>query len=224
MTLFRVLSEILFPPSCASCGEVGREPFCRPCAWALQRSAMPCLAGVTQVASLYIYGGPAEDAVHALKYRDRPDLGRVLGRLMQVELVRRGWKNAIDVAVPIPTSVHRLRARGYNPSRELCRGLDMPVVAQALVQMADRPQVGLDRRGRLDNSRMGPGPKGSRVAGRRVVLVDDVITTGATMETAAAVLRGLGVREIFGLSFARAAPPEGFATFSEVFVPTETEA
>lgn len=193
------LLEAVFPPACAACPDVGREPFCRICAEALVPAEPVEVEGAEAAAAIWTYGGPVADAVRALKYEGRWALGRPLGAAMAEALAA---LPPVDVAVPVPLSRPRLVSRGYNQARELCRGLPLPVRARALVRRPAHEQVGLGRTARRANlaRAMGPGPQS--VAGARVLLVDDVITTGATAEAATAALLAVGAKAVVVLALA----------------------
>lgn len=195
------LLESLFPPSCAACGAVGREPFCRICFEALE----PCdefeLPGIDQSHALFAYGGPVALALHALKYQARPDVGRALAPLL-AEAV---GQLEVDVVLPIPLSKARLQARGYNQAVELVRGLPA-VDYQCLHRTIDTvPQVGLSREARHRNvTDAFSVARGADVGGQAILLVDDVITTGATIQSAAACLYVAGAGSIRAMAVARA--------------------
>jgi predicted amidophosphoribosyltransferase len=200
----RSFLEVVFPPVCAACGVPGREPFCELCKEALEPAPPFEIPGADQAGALWLHGGPAALAVQHLKFHDHPELGRPLGEAMQVVLPEFG---PIDLAVPVPCSPGRLRDRGYNQARELLRGLGLPVKVRALSRTKEvPPQVGLDRAGRLENlvGAIGLGPEAQALAGRRVLLVDDVITTGATAQAAAAALRAGGAGAVLVLALTRA--------------------
>ena len=115
-----------------------------------------------------------------------------------------------DVIVPVPLHSHRLRERGYNQAallaREMARQCGLLLDEQTLVrQRATAPQVELDVRQRKENVRGAFSTRCNALIGRNVLLVDDVCTTGATLEACAQVLREAGAREIRALTAARAA-------------------
>ncbi len=201
--LGRGLLETIFPPLCASCPDMGREPFCRLCAEALEPADSFEIEGATASRALLAYGGPAALAVQALKYQDRPELGPGLGKSMAL-LLRE--LPAVEVAVPVPLSSARLTERGYNQARELCRGLPLNVLPQALIRRPGMtPQVGLDREARISNLLKAFSAGLQSVEGLRVLLVDDVVTTGATAQACAQALRDAGASEVVVLSLCRAA-------------------
>lgn len=199
----RAALEVLFPPQCAGCPEVGREPFCRLCAEALVDAAPFEIPGAAAAAAAFAYGGPVAEAVQRLKYQGEWALGRALGEAMAARLP---WP--VDVVVPVPLARDRLVARGYNQARELARGFARPAVVDALARAPGAPQVGLSRAARLDNVRaaLSPGPGRERVRDRRVLLLDDVVTTGATAEAATAALTSAGARAVFVYALAYAEP------------------
>lgn len=152
--------------------------------------------------------GPARSLIHHLKYGDRPDYARVLGTWM----ARVGGELLADadVIVPIPLHPRRLWQRRYNQaallSQSIGRSGDKRVDFGTLSRVkATRSQVGMSRSERADNVQGafrivedGPG-----ICGLRVVLVDDVLTTGATANAASRVLLRGGARSVDVLVFAR---------------------
>jgi ComF family protein len=158
-----------------------------------------------------LFDGKARDLVHDLKYNDRPDLGRFMGRLMA--RAGRDVLPGADLLVPVPLHPHRLLQRRFNQSQILAAGIarvtGLPVDALSLERVkATAAQVGLTGEQRRDNLqgafKVKPTAK-ALLAGRAVVLVDDVLTTGATVEAATRALRRVGVRSVDVLTFARVA-------------------
>ena len=151
--------------------------------------------------------------VHLLKYERRHTLAVRLGDLM------RQYGTAVladaDYVVPVPLHARRRRARGFNQAAELAAQLDLPVVHALRRTVATRPQTALPAAHRRRNvagvfapaRAIGWRPAASRIRGARVVVVDDVVTTGATVESCARVLRQLGAREVRVLTLARVARP-----------------
>lgn len=191
------LLQALFPPPCAACEEVGREPFCRLCTEALLPAMPVQIEGAEAAVAMWAYGGPAARAIQNLKYNGQWALGRSLGAGMAHQL---DALPTMDVVAPVPLSKSRLVMRGYNQARELARGLPLPILPQALVRAPGQPQVGLSREERRANLEqvMGPGPQS--VQGLRVLLVDDVITTGATAEAAIVALKAAGAMSVHVLA------------------------
>jgi predicted amidophosphoribosyltransferase len=117
------------------------------------------------------------------------------------------------VLVPVPAHPARRRREGFNQAAELARAVgraaELPVLDVLRRDRASRPQVGLERRARLANAPHSVSIRGG-FCGRRpaiapvVVLVDDVYTTGATLDACARALRGAGAREAVAVTFARA--------------------
>ncbi|MGE7369733.1 ComF family protein [Neorhizobium sp. NPDC001467] len=157
-----------------------------------------------------IHDGVARKLVHGLKYRDRTELAIMMASWMQ----RAGGDHLLrcDGIVPVPLHWTRFASRKFNQSAELARHLsrlcDRPLLASTLkrVKRTSR-QVGLSAKGRKDNVRAAfaivPGHE-SDVFGKRLVLVDDVHTTGATVSAASALLKRAGATEVTVLTFALA--------------------
>jgi ComF family protein len=155
------------------------------------------------------YDDIAKKLVHSLKYGDRLDLAPMMGRWMAT--AGRNLVAEADAIVPVPLHWRRQWARRFNQSALLgeiiAKASGRPVVYGALKRVKATPQqVGLDKSGRAQNVqgafRVPPGGK-AEVAGRRLVLVDDVLTSGATVDACArALLRG-GAAAVDVLVFAR---------------------
>ena len=147
--------------------------------------------------------------MHELKYRSRRRAADRISEAMLDDLRVRGVLAGAAVLVPVPLHPRRRRARGFNQSellaRELGRRAGIAVAAAALVRRQDTPpQTGLSAAARRANVRGAFAVRHrSQVSGRAVVLVDDVLTTGATAAACAQALRAAGAREVRLLTAAR---------------------
>lgn len=160
--------------------------------------------------SVALHDGIAKALVHGLKYRDRTDLAAMMAAWM----VRAGdgAVEASDAVIAVPLHAFRLWGRRFNQSAELARAIarlsDRPFLATALIRTRrTAQQVGLGATAREDNVRGAFAvTEAGRAAlfGKRVVLVDDVYTTGATVSSATRALKKAGVAEVTVLTFARA--------------------
>ncbi|HEY8039873.1 MAG TPA: ComF family protein [Polyangiaceae bacterium] len=195
-----ILGGLLAPPCCAACdAPVGRlAAFCATCASTIERP--PELDGDATAA--FVYGGAVARAIIRLKYERRPDLARPLGDLLWRALEPRRPDLREVVIVPVPLHAARLAERGFNQSalvaRRIARQLGASLAPLALARARDTPrQAILDREARLANV---AGAFRARqpqlVRDRRVLLVDDVRTTGATLEACARTLLEAGARAV----------------------------
>ena len=151
----------------------------------------------------------ARTLVHALKYGDRLDLAPMMGRWMAT--AGRSLTAEADAIIPVPLHWRRYWARRFNQSALLAEAIakasQVPLVLGALRRVKATPQqVGLSQSARALNVqgafRVSPSGKAA-VAGRRLILVDDVITTGATVDACARALLRAGAAEVNVLTFAR---------------------
>jgi len=152
------------------------------------------------------YDGPAADAIHLFKYQRRRALARPLSRLLSPCLEEVG---AVDGVVPVPLHPDRLREREFNQAlalaQALCRQTGWPLWWDQLERTRPTtPQVGLDAAGRRRNVRGAfVVARPARVEGRCVALVDDVLTTGSTVNECARALKAAGASRVVVLAVAR---------------------
>jgi ComF family protein len=223
---------VVFPQACPAChrslDRPTRGPLCGDCWLRLPRHPQPacacggsaspagacgrCRRGLSAFAagaSLGPFEGPLRTAIHELKYGgQRRVAARLAEAALQDETVRALVATAA-VLVPVPLHPRRRRERGFNQSellaREIGRRTGTPVAPAALVRRADtRPQTGLSAAARRANVKGAFAVRQRvRVAGRCVVLVDDVYTTGATARACARALREAGASDVRLLTMAR---------------------
>lgn len=161
------------------------------------------------------YEGALREILHAFKYEGRRVLVGPLAAMMRA--AGAGILGDADATIPVPLHPWRRMRRGFNQADALARGLGLPVLRALWRVRVTASQTGLHAAARRRNVRhaFGLSPFLSRerrlrlLEGRIVVLVDDVRTTGATLEACAAVLKDAGAREVRALTVARAAPPIG---------------
>jgi ComF family protein len=192
--------DLVEPPFCPHCGRPGpRGHLCPLC----QRDPLR-IDGVRSVA---YFDGTLREAIHHLKYYNKQDLAVPLGKLMGDY-----WEKSplpAEIIVPVPLHQDRLRERGYNQAvllaRELGKKIGLPVLQNSLVRVrATRPQVDLNAQERKENVSDAFRCSNVELKGERVLLVDDVCTTGATLEACSIALRQVGVRSVWALTLAMA--------------------
>lgn len=166
------------------------------------------MRALTRLRSAAAYEGPIEQAVQRFKYQGWRRLAGPLALLIAERLVIEGVAAPWAVAVPLHGS--RFKQRGFNQAElladEVRRRLALGRPPGELVRTrATPPQVGHDRRWRLDNVRGAFEWRGAPLAAQSILLIDDVATTGATLEACAAALRAGGSGPVIGVSVARVA-------------------
>lgn len=188
MTVFPLSSP--FTTRCAGCNELG-PTLCRRCRFVLASAATQVTPD--GVLAALPFDGVARQVLHGLKYRNRRGVARQLARLM----VRRLRVEAVDVVTWAPTSGTRARARGYDQSELLARAVAREIgvpCRRLLYRTHGEQQTGHSRAERLHGVSFRSRPLGrSSRHPMRVLLIDDVVTTGATLSAARAALESAGV-------------------------------
>ncbi len=211
--------NLVFPRLCVHCGrkdallcqicidestQVGRD-VCRICAKPLDKAGT-CGGCLSETAFLdrlygsYLYETPVGSAVKAFKFDDIRALGEPLAQLFDVNAMSR---SKIDFIAPIPMHKSRVRSRGYNQSeilaRKLAQKMDIDFSDELLGRIRPTPPQSVQptaqaRRSALSGAFELNSDSTGRISGMRILLVDDVFTTGSTVEAAAAILKTAGAK------------------------------
>lgn len=221
------LLDLIFPPRCGGCGKRGVW-FCSSCEQILSLpSYLPCLVcgrpaiqGFThfkcqkrvypeRLLPAYRYEGRWRKAILRLKYKGEKVLASDLSSLAWNSWQAQGLTIVPrTVLIPVPLHPVRERQRGFNQSYLLAKGLSeiatIPLVSLGLRRVRKTaPQVGLTRKGRLENLKgVFKCPRPELVSGKEILLIDDVVTTGATLLEAGRVLKKAGADKVTALALA----------------------
>ncbi len=219
----RSLLNVLFPPRCVICRREG-EWFCAACCARVELVLPPicercgrplhgercafCLESPLEIDGLRavaFFDGVMREAIHCFKYQRRTELVLQFGSMLSSYLTAQPI--GVDLVVPVPLHSERERWRGYNQALLLARETALHQKLALWYNVLERtratpPQVGLDAKARRANVRDAFMAR-EEVAGARILLIDDVCTTGATMNSCAIALKRRGAKAVWGLALAR---------------------
>ncbi len=205
MTRFDDLISLFYPRLCAGCNTAlvkGEEVLCLHCLADLPRTNYHLLAenpvfqlfigraNITLASSFCRFdkGGRLQHLLHQLKYKGNCEVGKKMGVLFGYDLIQSSSYQEIDAIIPVPLHPKKEKKRGYNQSAEICKGLadsmNRPVISGNLVREVHTSTQ--TRKGRFERWENVSGifivKNEALLAGKHLLLVDDVVTTGATLE------------------------------------------
>ncbi len=232
--IFWASMDLLYPPICGGCAQKGAR-WCKNCSNAVKLISQPLckICGLPQqkdeicpackrnppfyngLRSWAIFEGPVRQALHRMKYKQDLGLGDALAAEMLDFLRDLNWN--IDIVIPVPLGKQRLRERGYNQAGLFARPLALANAWRYLPRSLKRiketkSQVGLSASERQQNVFGAFLAEREKIFGKTVLVVDDVSTTGATLNSCAEALKKSGAKAVYALSVARALPKHGFRT------------
>jgi len=214
----KALLDVLLPPACPGCGREGAA-ICSSCLPHLARRrevpagatlglAVAQPAGLVQLEWCCAYSGPARASLHALKYDGELRLVEPLAEQMAARWQRAGVGG--DVLVPVPVHAAKLKQRGFDQAELLARAvgrvLKLPVATVLERAAKTAAQHALGRRARAANvggAFLVSAHNRAQISGRWILLIDDVVTTGATFAGCAQALYDAGASAVSGLALAR---------------------
>lgn len=209
---FDFLLDLIFPRFCVGCGKMGKY-FCQNCVKTIRfyseniSSKYHCPENLDGIFVLAHYDGIIRKAIREVKYRGKYAIFSEIAPLIKSQFV-------FDYIVPVPLSKKRLQNRGFNQAEKLAGYLKFSPVLNCLKRTRDTiPQFDLTRKQRLENVRDAfdlisnfkvPWPdQGGQISNSSVCLVDDVATTGATLNECAKVLKNSGATKVYAICIAR---------------------
>lgn len=214
MGLLHVLLDLLYPPKCPFCGQVlerGEAGMCALCQGDLPWTDGPGgpMAGCDACLSPLWYRDGVREGVHRYKFNGGAAHAALFGELMAQCLSDR-WDGGVDLVTWAPLHPKRKKQRGYDQAELLARrvgelcGLPVESTLEKVRSTAVQSQAGEDAARRANVQGAYRALDGLDLTGKRVVLIDDVATSGATLSQCAAALRKAGADRVVGLTFARA--------------------
>ena len=217
--------DLVYPPKCCNCGRIGyhfcpecwseihtiKDPICRVCGIPLMKNSI-CLncktepLAVDSIRSFGIYTGSLRQAIQRIKYSRDYSLAVMFIEPLLELVNQQNW--TIDIIIPVPLSAKRKRTRGYNQAswlaKPFAKSLMKPFSPEGLVRVKEtKSQVGLSFKERKINVAGAFSANSDIVNSRNILLVDDVITTGATLQACAVSLKKAGAVKVYGITIAR---------------------
>jgi competence protein ComFC len=216
----------LYPPTCASCEQKGsrwcipcqdrveliQTPVCPRCGQSQPKAELCRQCRIhpptfTAARSWAAFRGPVRQALHRLKYKGDIAMGDILAQPLVTFMEKLDWK--VELVVPVPLGVARFAERGYNQAaliaRPIALALRLPYQPKALEKVREtRSQVDLNVAERKQNVAGAFQAHAVWVGGSSVLVIDDVTTSGSTLDACAAALFAAGAKQVYGLTLARA--------------------
>jgi competence protein ComFC len=198
--------DLLFPPRCVGCGRVDAV-WCDTCQDKLDQTAFPSqvrpLAPLVGITSTAEHTGIIREAVQGLKYGSAKIVAEPLGERLVRQLQAQAW--TVDVIVPVPLHATRLAERGYNQAQllaeQIADALSLPCFPNAVERQRNtQSQVTLSAAERKTNLEDAFLANSQVLSNQRVLLIDDVYTTGATLSACAQAVQQAGALAVYGLT------------------------
>ena len=212
------LLDLFMPPACAACGRPGAL-LCPGCISGFRQPSRPADRFLAPDAAIVVgeslslalaafaYDGPMRRALAALKYGGASRLAPILARAAEPALRSLLALTGAATLVPVPVHLERRRVRGYNQAeliaRQLARLLELPISETLARPRPTTKQHRLNRAARLQNLRGAFVVRAGAVVPRIAILVDDIVTTTATLEACSSVLDDAGCDAVYGFAVAR---------------------
>ncbi|MDE6281835.1 MAG: double zinc ribbon domain-containing protein [Oscillospiraceae bacterium] len=215
MRPLRFLLDLLYPPKCPFCGRVlerGEEGWCASCQEELPWTG-PDDAKTVESCGICLSPLWYQDGVRAGMHRYKFGGGRghaELFGLLMAQCLQDRWEESVDLITWVPLHPKRKRKRGYDQAELLARrvgelaGLSVESTLEKVRATAVQSEISEDEARKANVKDAYRALPGLDLAGKRIVLIDDVVTTGATLWECAAALRQAGAASVVGLTFARA--------------------
>ncbi|MDO4453008.1 MAG: ComF family protein [Eubacteriales bacterium] len=199
-------------PQCKRCGRPIRskeQEFCPDC----QRKRHLYREGM----AIYLYKEEVRKAVHRMKFQNQRAYAQIFGRLMAKEAEEKTKRWKVEAVVPVPMYRKKQRLRGYNQAellaREIADELNLPLICDLVARVRNtKPQKELEGKDRENNLKKAFIITKNDVKLRKILIVDDIYTTGSTVDAIAEVLKKSGVEEIYFLSLCIGGSEEGEST------------
>jgi ComF family protein len=225
--MFQSFIDLIFPRICTGCQQplqLKEEQICTDCRFELPLTNSHLhvdnklinrfigKVNLTHALSYlkFVKGGKVQRMMHELKYKGNQEVGEILGRMYGADLKENGFSDEFDLILPVPLHANRLIIRGYNQSDSLAKGLSESLNAPWQNDVLKRgieteTQINKSRLERYENMKdvfFVDKPEG--LAEKRIVIVDDTLTTGATLESCVLALNDVGVKNVSIIAIAAA--------------------
>jgi ComF family protein len=227
MQVFQQFLNLLYPQTCSACDTPllkAEKIVCSACLIQLPKTNIGFsnsqslenrFNGKVHIKAVYSYlkytkGGNTQNLLHNLKYKNRQDIGVFMGNLFGTQLIKTNGYQGVDLLVAVPLFYKKQIIRGFNQSDLIAKGLsetlnvphETNIVLRAKATDTQTRKSRIDRYQNVDNVFLVENP--DKILGKSIGLVDDVLTTGATMEVCASCLLAAGAKDVSIFSLASA--------------------